>query len=329
MPMPFIRDHAVAYAVGTLLALGACGVFAQDKYPTRAVRIVVPSSAGGGTDTTARIIASKLTDVIGQQVVVDNRPGAATMIGTEVVARSAPDGYTLLLNNSSITIVPSMRKKPPLEVIRGVTPITLVSTNPQILVSHPSLPTKTLKQLVAFAKAHPGKLDYAAGNYGGNIHLCMALFVHMSGINVVYVPYKSGNAGLIDVISGHVPLMMASILSALPHVKNGKLRAYGVTTAQRAEGAPDVPTIAEAGVPGYEAAQWFGILAPKATPRPIIAKLHGDLLQVLKDPAVQKRFAFDGSQTIWSKSPEEFGAFMRAEEAKWRTVVKDAGLKPR
>ncbi|HEX6064497.1 MAG TPA: tripartite tricarboxylate transporter substrate-binding protein, partial [Longimicrobiales bacterium] len=184
------------YGLVSAMALVASGAFAQDSYPSRPVRLIVASSPGGGTDASARIVANKLSDVLGQQVIVDNRPGAATMIGAEVTARAAPDGYTLLLTNSSMTIVPSMRKNPPLEILRGLAPISLVSTNPQILVGHPSLPAKDTRQLIAFAKARPGQLNYAAGSYGGNVHLCMALFVQMAGVDIVYVPYKSGNAGL-------------------------------------------------------------------------------------------------------------------------------------
>lgn len=296
-------------------------------YPTRPVRLVVASSPGGGTDTSARIIAPKLSVLLGQQVVVENRPGAATLVGLEVVARSAPDGYTLLIGNSSMTILPSMSKSVRMDVIRGVTPITIAVSLPQILVSHPSLPAVTLKQLIAFARTRPGQLDYAAGSYGGHPHLCMELLIHMAGLKIIYVPYKSGNAGVVDVLAGHVPLMMSSVLTALPHVRNEKLRAYGVTTARRASGVPDVPTIAEAGVPGYEAAQWFGFFAPAGTPRDIIGRLHGDLMRVLKDPEVRKRFVADGAETAWSNSPEDFGALIRAEEAKWAKLVKDAGIK--
>jgi tripartite-type tricarboxylate transporter receptor subunit TctC len=328
--MGFEKSHRYGAipAVAALMSFATAGVIAQDNYPARPVRLIVASSPGGGTDASARIVANKLSEVLGQQVVVDNRPGAATMIGAEVTARAAPDGYTLLLTNSSMTIVPSMRKNPPMEVLRGLAPISLVSTNPQILVGHPSLPAKDTRQLIAFARSRPGQLNYAAGSYGGNVHLCMALFVQMAGVDIVYVPYKSGNAGLVDVLAGQVPLIMASILSALPHTKSGKLRAYGVTTAERSPAVPSVPTIAEGGVAGYDASQWFGMLAPLATPRTIVNKLHGDLLTTLKDPEVQKRFAFDGSRAIWSASPDEFGKFIRSEEAKWAKVIKDAGIKP-
>jgi len=328
------RSCAIVAAAAVLL-LAADVALAQaastgsgQAYPVRPVRLVVPSSPGGGTDASARILAPRLSELLGQQVVVENRPGAATMIGLEVVAKSPPDGHTLVMANSTMAILPSMKKNLRMDVIRGFAPISLVASNPQILVSHPSLPVTTLKQLIALAKARPGKLDYASGGYGGNPHMCMELFLSMAGVKITYVPYKSGNAGLTDVIAGQVPVMMAGVLSAMPHVRNGRLRAYGVTTAQRFASLPDIPTIAEAGVPGYEATQWFGVLAPAGTPRDIIARLHGEVSRALKEPEVRKRFVADGSDTATSGSPEEFAAYIRADEAKWAKVVKEAGLKP-
>jgi tripartite-type tricarboxylate transporter receptor subunit TctC len=315
-PSTFILCCALATAAGA------------QQYPVKPVRLVVPSSPGGGTDASARIVAPRLTELLGQQVVVENRPGASTMIGLEVVAKSPPDGYTLVMANSTMAILPSMNKRARMDVIRGFAPITLVASNPQILVSHPSLPAPTLKHLIALAKAQPGKLDYASGGYGGNPHMCMELFLSMAKLKIVYVPYKSGNAGLVDVLAGQVPIMMASILSALPHVRNGRMRAYGVTTAQRFSSVPDIPTIAEAGVPGYEATQWFGVLAPAGTPRDIVTRLHGELSRAVKEPDVRKRFVADGSDTISSASPEEFAAYIKADEAKWAKVAKEAGLKP-
>jgi tripartite-type tricarboxylate transporter receptor subunit TctC len=198
-----------------------------------------------------------------------------------------------------------------------------------MLVSHPSLPPKNVRELIAFAKAHPGKLEYASGAVGSNPQMAMVLFLNMTGTSMVHVPYKSGNAGLGDVIGGHVPITMANMLAGLPHVRSGRLRAYGVTTAKRAAGAPDIPTIAEAGVPGYESVQWFGILAPAGTPRPILTRLHRDITRVLQEPEIQKRFLADGAEAQWSESPEKFAQFMRAETAKWAKVVHDAGIQKR
>ncbi len=329
MKLQFILLAAASLlAAADLVPAQAPSTGSGQAYPARPVRLVVPSSPGGGTDASARILAPRLSELLGQQVVVENRPGASTMIGLEVVAKAPPDGYTLVMANSTMAILPSMKKNLRMDVVRGLAPITLVASNPQLLVSHVSLPAKTLKQLIAFARARPGKLDYASGGYGGNPHLCMELFLSLTGLKITYVPYKSGNAGLVDVLAGQVPIMMASVLSALPHVRSGRLRAYGVTTAQRFASVPDIPSIAEAGLPGYEATQWFGILAPAATPRDIIARLHADAGRALKDPEVRKRFVAEGSDIATSASPDEFAAYIRSDEAKWAKVVKGAGLKP-
>ncbi len=314
--------------LGASFALAATIAGAQPTYPVKPVRLIVTSSPGGGTDTTARFITPKLAELLGQPVVIDNRPGASTMIGMEAAARSAPDGYTLVIANSTMAILPTMKKDVRMDVLRGLAPVSLVSSNPQLLISHITLPPQNLKQLMALARSQPGKLDYAAGGYGGNPHMCMELFLSMARLKMVYVPYKSGNAGLTDVLAGQVPVMMASILSALPQVRAGRLRAYGVTTAIRAAAAPEIPSIAEAGVPGYEATQWFGILVPAGTPPDIINRLHSDLLRALKDPEVKKRFTSDGADAVGSSSPEQFAAYIRADEAKWAKVARAAGLQP-
>jgi tripartite-type tricarboxylate transporter receptor subunit TctC len=301
--------------------------WAQQDYPARAVRLIVPSSPGGGTDTTARILSPKLADALGQQVVVDNRPGASTIIGMEAVTRSAPDGYTLLIGNSTMTIIPSTHKKLRVDPVKDFAAVSQVVELPQILVSHPSFPGKNLKELIAIAKQRPGEVDYAAGAYGGSGHMAMELLLHMAAIKVVYVPYKSGNAGLVDTLAGQVPLMMGSVLSALPHVRTGRLRAYGVTSPKRVSGATDIPTIAEAGVPGYQAIQWFGIFAPAGTPREITSRLHTVLANVLQDPAIRKQLINDGAEPRWSQSPDDFAAFVRSEVEKWAKVVRNAGIK--
>ena len=316
-----------------VLIVSALPVLAQPAgsggaYPVKPVRIIVPSAPGGGTDATARFVAPRLSELLGQQFVIDNRPGAATMIGLEAAARAAPDGYTLVVANSTLAILPSMRKNPRLDVLKGVAPITLLASNPQILVSHASLPAQDLKQLIAFARARPGKLDYAAGGYGGNPHMCMELLLSMTGLKIEYVPYKGGMAGISDVLAGQVPLMMAGGLSALPHIRSGRLRAYGVTTATRSAAMPEIPTIAEAGVPGYEATQWFGLLAPVGMSRDIVNRLHGEVLRVLKEPETRKRFVLDGSDAVWSNSPEEFAAYILADEAKWAKVARAARIEP-
>lgn len=316
------------------IALAACLVAsgiasAQQTYPTKPVRLIVPSSPGGGTDTTARIVANKLGEFLGQQIVVENRPGAASMIGSEYVVRSAPDGYTLLIVPSTLVIVPSIYRKMLFDPIKDLAPVTKLISIPQMLVSHPSLPTITLKDLMALARAKPGQLDYAAGGYGGHGHMSMVLFLNMTGLNLNYIPYKSGNAGLVDTLAGQVPIMMGNVLALLPHVRSGKLRAYGTSSVKRAAALADIPTIAEAGVPGYDSRQWFGICVPAATPRDIVNRLHRDLGRVLSEGDIKKRFALDAGETAWSASPEEFGMSLRADLAKWAKVVKDAKLKQR
>ena len=300
---------------------------AQESYPTKSVRLVVASSPGGGTDTTARIISPKLTELLGQQVVVENRPGAATMIGSEHVVRAAPDGYTLLIAPSPLVIIPSLYRKMRFDPIKDLAPVSKLIVIPQILVAHPSLPAKTLKELMVLARAKPGQLDYGAGAYGGHGHMSMALLLTMTGLNVNFVPYRSGSAGVVETLSGEVPIMMGNVLSLLPHVRAGKLRAYGVSSARRSAALAEFPTIAEAGVPGYDSSQWFGVLAPAGTPRDIVNRLHRDLGRVLNDTEIKKRFGIDGGEPDASASPEAFGAFLRADLAKWARVVKEAGIK--
>ena len=322
-----IQGCCARLVVASLVAAAAAPAAAQE-YPARFVRMVVSSSPGGGTDATARMLSPRLGELLGQQIVVENRPGASSQIGAEHVARSAPDGYTILITASSVIITQLTYLKPRLDPLRELAPVTQVVSVPQMVASHPSIPVKNLKELIAFVKARPGKIDYSAGNYGGHPHVTMALFLNMAGLDATFVPYKSGNAGLVDALSGHVPLMLGNVLAALPHVRSGRLRPYGVTGAKRAAAAPDIPTIAEAGVPGYESQQWFGVLVPAATPRPVIDRLHRELLRVIQEPRTKERFLADGGEATWSRTPEDFGVFMRSELTKWAKVVKASGIKP-
>ena len=296
-------------------------------YPDHPVRLVVPSPPGGGTDTSTRIIAPKLAEYLGQQVVIDNRGGASGNIGAELVARAAPDGYTLLAVIASHTSNPAVMTNVPYDFAKDFSPISLTVTLPNVLVSHPSLPAKTVKELIAFAKVRPGQLQFATAGVGANQHLAMELFLNMTGLKMIHVPYKGVGPALIDVVAGHVPLMMGNILVSLPHIRSGRVRAYGVTSARRATGAPDIPTIAEAGVPGYEAVQWYGLVAPAGVPHDIIIKLHAGVVKALQDPVIKKRFLDDGAEPTPSATPEEFHALIRAEMAKWAKVVKDANIK--
>jgi tripartite-type tricarboxylate transporter receptor subunit TctC len=311
-----------------VLVLVTTSQAAPGAYPDKPVRLIVPSVPGGGTDTTMRMIAPKLGELLGQQVVLENRGGAAGNIGAEVAARAAPDGYTLLALIASHTINPHLMSKVPFDLERDFAPVSLAVTLPNVLVSNPSLPVRTVRELIAFTKARPGQLQYASAGYGSNPHLMMELFTSMAGIKMLHVAYKGAGPAFTDVIAGHVHMMAGNILSALPHIRSGRIRAYGVTSATRSIGAPEIPTIAEAGVPGYEAVQWFGLAAPAGTPRDIVNRLHTAVVQSLSDPALSKRFVSDGADPRPSKSPEEFAAFIRSEYKKWGQVVKRAGIKP-
>lgn len=296
-------------------------------YPTRPVRLVVPSSPGGGTDISARILAPQLTQFLGQQVVVENRPGAGTMIGGEAVARAAPDGYTLLMGISTLAINPAMYKKVPYDALKDLAPISQAVSLSNVLVVHPSLPAKNVKEFIALVKPRPGQVNFASAGVGTSPHLSMELFLVMAGIKMLHVPYKGSGPGVTDLVAGHVPAMMPNMLSAKPHIQSGRLRALGVTGTKRAPGADNIPTIAEAGVPGYEAVQWYGVLAPAATPRDIVTKLHAGVVRALQNPDVRQRLLNDGAEPVGG-SPEEFTAYLRSETAKWAKVIQAAGIKP-
>lgn len=317
-------------AAATLLALTMMSaVHAQGNYPTKPVRLIVPSSPGGGTDRTARVISSKLSERLGQPVTLDYKPGAAARIGTEAGAKAAPDGYTLLIAQSTMTIVPSVYKKVGFDPVKDFAPISQVVVVPLLLVGHPSLPPKNLKELIALAKARPGEVDYVAGGLGGNSHMSMEYLLATAGVKMTFVPYKSGNAGLVDALAGRVPVMLSNMLVSLPHVRAKRFRAYGVTSAQRSPAAPDLPTIAEAGVPGYQSVQWFGILGPAGTPQAIVDRVHRELGHVMQDDETRKIFLADGAEPAYSKTPEAFAALIKSEVAHWAKVAKAAKIDPR
>jgi len=315
---------AIALVAAASLAAGAS--FAQ-TYPTKLVRLIVPTAPGGGTDISARLIAPKLSEFLGQQVLVENRAGGNTAVGNEFVARSPADGYTLLMGISSITINLHTQSKPPYDAIKDFVPITQVVIVPLVLTSHPSLPPRNLKELIAFTRARPGQLNYGTGSVGSNPHLAMELFLAMAKLKVTHVPYRGIGPAMIDLVAGQVQLMMANILAALPHMRNARILAHGVSSAKRSTVIPEVPTIAEAGVPGYEVVQWFGILAPAGTPHEIVARLHSASIRALQDPQVKQRFLADGGETV-GNSPEEFAAIIRSDLAKWGKLVKAAGIQP-
>ncbi len=322
-------QREIARIVGLTMLCAANSAALAAGYPERLVRLIVPALPGSATDTTMRLIAPKLADYLGQQtVVVENRAGVSGNIGAELAARAAPDGYTLLAVYASHASNVAVMKNVPFDMVRDFAPISLAVILPSVLVSHPSLPPKTVKELIAFAKARPGQLQYATSGVGSNAHLTMVLFLNMTGLQMTHIPYKSSPQGIIDVIAGNVPLMMANILVVVPQIRGGRMRAYGVSSAARSSAAPEIPTIAEMGWPDYEAAQWYGLVAPAGTPRDIITRLHAGVVRALQDPAVRKRLVDDGAEPAPSASPEAFGAFIKAEIAKWAKVVKAAGIQP-
>ena len=295
-------------------------------YPEKPLRWVVPSVAGGATDTTTRIVAPKLGEALGQIIVIENKGGASGNIGAEFVARAAPDGYTFLTAIASNASNVALMQKVPFDLVRDFAPVSLMVTVPEMILSHPSLPAKNVRELVALAKAHPGQLQYSSGGIGSIQHMAMELFLLTTGTKMVHVPYKATHPALIDALAGHVPLTVVASLTGLPYIRSGRLRGYGVTSARRMSIAPDIPTIAEQGAAGYEAVQWFGILAPAGTPHEIVVKLHGAVLRTLQDPEVRKRFIDDGAEITPSATPEEFGNMVRSEVAKWARVVKEARI---
>lgn len=310
------------------LLFGAASVQAQAKtsgYPTRPVRIVVPSSAGGGTDILARLMAKKLTESMGQPFIVENRAGAGQALGIDVVARAPADGYTLLMAASAIVLNQVLSKKTSYDTVRDFAPVSLVASVSNVLVVHPALPVKTEAELIDYAKAHPGLLNYSSAGTGTSPHLSMELFRSMAGITMTHVPYKGTGPATVDVVGGQVQLSMPNLLTAMPHIKSGTLRALGVTGPRRATALPNVPTIAEAGLPGYESVQWYGLLAPAGTPAPIVARLHAEIAKSLASPEMQAAMTNEGAEAVGNK-PEEFAAFIKSEIDKWSMVVKTARI---
>jgi tripartite-type tricarboxylate transporter receptor subunit TctC len=322
-----MQHRVTAQTIGAFILSSAIGAaLAQTAYPNRAVRMVVPSSAGGGADIIARVIAPKLGERIGQQVVVDNRPGAGTLIGGEIVAKAPPDGYTLLLGVSTLATNPVIYKKMPYDALRDFTPVTQLASLPNILVVHPSVPVKSARELIAFARAHPAQMSYGSPGMGTNPHLAMELFCNMAKITMVHVPYKGSAPAIIDIVAGHITVMAATALTGIPHVRSGRLRALAVTSAKRTAAAPEVPTLAEAALPGYDAVQWYGVLAPAQTPPDIVGRINAEIVRILQLNDVKERLHGDGADPVGS-TPDEFTRFIRDETTKWSKVARDAGIK--
>jgi tripartite-type tricarboxylate transporter receptor subunit TctC len=318
----------VREALVALLILGLPCPAAAQAFPTKVMRLVVPFSPGGNVDITARAIAPGLSQVLGQQMIVDNRPGALGQIGAEAVARAAPDGHTLMMASSSVmTNGPAVYPKLSYDILKDFAPVGRVSEVPLVLVVHPTIPAKNPRELIALAKSKPGDLLLASGGLGSTSHLVTELFAIMAGVKVTIIPYKGAGPAVTDLLGGHVGGRIDQIPSSIHHIQNGRLRAVGVTTAKRTALLPSVPTFAESGVPGFDASTVTGVLAPAATPPAIIATLNQALIKVLSDASLKERFASLGAE-VRPSSPEELGRFIRDDLAKWVKVVKQAGIKP-
>ena len=311
-----------------VLAAGQLAVEASaQSYPTRPIRWIVTYPPGGPTDVVARAIGAKLTEAWGQQVVIDNRAGAAGIIGTDLAAKAVPDGYTLLFGTSAgLTINPALSSKLPYDAVRDFAPISLLVLNPQILVLHNSVPANTVKELIALAKARPGQLNYASVGLGSPNHMGMELLKALTGIDIVHVPYKGTGPAITDLLGGQVQLMFNSMPSVLPLVAGGKLKGLAVGSAQRSPAIPELPTVAEAGVPGFENVTWYGMFAPAKTAPEIIARLNKQVVQILAAPEMTQRLASQGAEPR-SSTPEELVRFMRVESERWKKVIKTAGIK--
>jgi tripartite-type tricarboxylate transporter receptor subunit TctC len=315
-----------------VLALAAAAAAAPlaasaETYPGKPITVIVPFAAGGTTDILARVVGQALGKELGQTVIVDNRAGAGGNIGAALAAKSPADGYTLLMGTvGTHAINQSLYRKLPFDPVKDFAPLTRVAMVPNLLVANPAKPFKNVKELIAYARANPGRVNFGSSGSGSSIHLSGELFNTLAKVDMVHVPYKGSAPAVTDLVGGQIDIMFDNMPSAIQHVRNGRLRALAVTTAKRSPELPDVPTIAEAGVPGYEATSWFGMLAPAGTPAPIVARLHGALVKVLAQPEVKKKLAEQGAEAC-SEKPEQFAAFIRSETAKWSKVVKDSGAR--
>jgi tripartite-type tricarboxylate transporter receptor subunit TctC len=308
------------------LAFAASAAAFSQTYPTKPVRLVIPFPPGGSNDVVGRMIAFQLSDRLGKSVVVDNQGGAGGIIGTEAVARTTPDGYTLLLISVAHAFGASMYKLP-YDPIGAFAPVSILGTGPVALCVNAKLPVNSLQDLLALAKAKPGELNYATAGVGSFQHLASALFKLQSGLDIVHIPFKGGGPAMADVVAGNTQIVIGSLIQMLPQINSGRLKILGVGSEKRVPALPNVPTISEAGVPGYEATNWWGIVAPAGTPKPVIERLHRELSVILATPETKKRFETEGGEAV-QMSPDDFGRFIASETAKWAKVVKEAGIKP-
>jgi len=317
----------VCRACMALLVLIIATAASAQSYPDKSVRMVVPFAAGAGSnDIMARLVAQKLSDALGQQFVVDNRPGASGIIGTDIVAKAPPDGYTVLMMSLTFTVNPSLFSKLPYDTVRDLIPVTMVASAPLMLVVHPSVPAKSVTEFIAYAKANPGKLNFGSGGPGTTPHLAGEMIKTMAGIQVTHIPYKGGAPALTDLVAGQIQLMCENIPGTLPFAKAGKLRALAVTDLKRSPLLPELPTLDEAGLKGYQIVGWNGLFVPAGTPQPIVNRLNAEVVKALALPDVKDRLATLGADAV-GDTPQHFAVFIKAEIPKWAKVVKDAGLK--
>lgn len=320
-----MRHTELLCSTAVFLLTSQAAVFAQ-AYPTKPIRLIVPSAPGGGTDFSARLIGSKLTEAWGQTVVIDNRTGAAGNIGVELAAKSVPDGHTLIIPITSFPVNPSLYSKLPFNTEKDFAPIVLVASAPLLLVVNPAVPAKSVAELVSLAKARPGQLNYANSGSGTTAHLAGELFKRMAGVDVVGIAYKGGGPAVVDLIAGSVQIYFSTIPAALQQVKANRLRALAVTSATRINEIPDVPTVAESGLPGFQVIGWFGLFAPAGTPRPVVQKLNTEIVKVLKAPENRDRLSAHGL-IPGGGSPEDLGRFLSEEIARWHKLIQEAGIK--
>jgi len=323
-PARAARRNVFAACAGGALLLAAVAAQAQG-YPAKSVRLIVPFSAGGGTDIVARTMAVRMGEGLGQTVVVDNRAGANSNIGLELAARSAPDGYTLIMTSSSLAINPSVYRRLAFDPVKDFAPVSLATLIPFVLVVHPSLPVRSVRELIALGKARAGQLTFASSGTGNATHLSMELFKAMTGVAMTHVPYKGTGQALTDILGGQVDLLFGSVPSTMPHARSGRLRVLAMSAAKRSTAIPEVPTVAEAGVPGYELTSWYGLLAPAGTPGEIVKRLHAEVVRTLALPEVRSRLSGEGADPVGS-TPAEFSTFIAAEIGKYARVVAAAKL---
>ena len=306
--------------------ISALGAAQAQTYPAKTVRLIVPFAAGGSTDIMGRLVAQKLSEAWGQQVIVDNRPGGSTVIGTDIVAKSAPDGHTLLVTPAPFTIVPSLLKKLPYDPARDFEPITLINTTPLVVVVNPGVPAKNIRELIALAKARPGVLNFGSSGSGGSNHLAGELFNAMANVRIMHVPYKGNAPALTDLIGGHVDIVFNGLTSALQYIKSGRLRALAVTSLKRSAALPEMPTLDESGLKGFQAVAWNGLTGPAGTPRVAVDRAASDVARIMKSPELAAYLQREGSDPVGSTTAE-YRAFLTDEIAKWKKVIARAGIK--